>query len=164
MEQEINEANKNLENGKNISSQKNTYFTSPDEIIIDKKYDIDHIIETCEEKDNIELINYMCEVMHEKKRIILETLYKELGKKYLISKLESTLTIENSGGLKKGKSIFLKENKNCKNENKSSGGVFFSLIKNDPEAKEILLKASKKDWKEGRQRRKVRKLLDKLNV
>ena len=168
MEQgENKEETKNLINKTNLLKQNdniNVYFTTPNDIINDKKYDIDKIIKTCEEKDDFELINYMCEIMHEKKRIILEALYKELGKKYIISKLESTLTIQNSGGLKKGKSIYLKENKQYVNENKSAGGVFFSLVKKDPEAGEILLKASKIDWKECRQRRKVQKLLDKLCV
>ena len=52
----------------------------------------------------------------------------------------------------------------CVNEKKSTGGIFFTLVKKDPEAKAILNKASRKDWKEAKQRKKVYKLLDNLNI
>ena len=119
----------------------------------------------------------MCAVMHEKKRNMLELLYKELGKEYLIAMLEKTLNVENNGGLNKGISIYPKkeekEKKNSENilvknnkviEKKSTGGIFFTLIKMDTEAKDILNKASKLDWKQSKQRKKVYKLMDKLNI
>ncbi len=117
----------------------------------------------------------MCTVMHEKKRNMLELLYKDLGKEYLIAMLEKTLNIENNGGLNKGKCIYAKkeeekkskENIPIKNNNiekKTTGGIFFALIKKDPEAKDILNKASKLDWKQSKQRKKVYKLFDKLNI
>ena len=114
--------------------------------------------------------------MKERKRNILESLYKELGKDYLIANLEKTLNIENNGGLIKGKSIYEKkvnDNKanddnsskvDINNEKKTIGGIFFSLIKKDPEAKAILTKAVKLDMKESKQRKKVYKLMDKLNI
>ena len=114
--------------------------------------------------------------MHEKKRNILELLYKDLGKEYLITMFEKTLDIENNGGLAKAKCIYQKkgeekkinENKPVENNNlgekKSTGGIFFTLIKKDPEARGILMKASKLDWKESKQRKKVYKLMDKLNI
>ena len=140
-----------------------------------KRIDIEEIIEKCKEKDGIELLNYICSIMQEKKRNILDILYKELGKDYLIINLEKTLNIENSGGLIKGKSIYEKKNKEKAindnspntiiiNEKKSTGGIFFSLIKKDPEAKAILNKAIKLDMKESKQRKKVYKLMDKLNL
>ena len=113
----------------------------------------------------------MCAIMKEKKRNMLESLYKELGKGYLISVLEKALNIENNGGLNKGKCIYPKKDNNDEcvknnynNEKKSTGGIFFSLIKKDPEAKNILIKASKKEWKEAKQRKKVYKLMDNLNI
>ena len=138
-------------------------------------FNIDEIIAKCKEKDGGELINYICVVMKEKKRNILEALYKELGKEYLIFTLEKALNIENSGGLNKEKSKYLKKEDNveknvnntnniCVNEKKSTGGIFFTLVKKDPEAKAILNKASRKDWKEAKQRKKVYKLLDNLNI
>ena len=137
-------------------------------------YDIDEIIIKCKEKDGIELINFICAIMKEKKRNLLESLYKELGKEYLISTLEKALNIENNGGLNKEKSKYQKkednkeqdDNKNniCVNEKKSTGGIFFSLIKKDPEAKKILNKVSRKDYKEAKQRKKLYKLMDNLNI
>jgi len=138
-------------------------------------FNIDEIITKCKEKDGGELINYICVVMKEKKRNILEALYKELGKEYLIFTLEKALNIENSGGLNKEKSKYQKKEDNmekndnntnniCVNEKKSTGGIFFTLVKKDPEAKAILNKASRKDWKEAKQRKKVYKLLDNLNI
>ena len=137
-------------------------------------YNIEEIIMKCKEKDGIELINFICAVMEEKKRNLLESLYKELGKDYLISTLEKALDIENNGGLNKGKSKYEKkedkkeedDNKNniCVNEKKSTGGIFFSLIKKDPEAKKILNKVSRKDYKDAKQRKKLYKLLDNLNI
>ena len=63
--------------------------------------------------------------------------------------IEKTLNIENSGGLVKGKCSYPKKNEIIKinenipiaknmNEKKSTGGIFFSLIKKDPEANFIL--------------------------
>ena len=142
-------------------------------------FNVEEIINKCKEKDGIELLNYMCSIMKEKKRNILETLYKELGKDYLIFNLEKALNIENNGGLNKGKCMYPKkeekkekndniknnnDNNDSANEKKSTGGIFFSLVKKDPEAKNILNRATRKDFKESKQRKKVYKLMDKLNI
>ena len=142
-------------------------------------FNVGEIINKCKEKDGIELLNYMCSIMKEKKRNILETLYQELGKDYLIFNLEKALNIENSGGLNKGKCMYPKkeekkekndniknnnDNNDSTNEKKSTGGIFFSLVKKDPEAKNILNRATRKDFKESKQRKKVYKLMDKLNI
>ena len=139
-------------------------------------FNIDEIINKCKEKEGIDLINYICVIMKEKKKNILESLYQELGKDYLIFTLEKALNIQNNGGLSKEKCKYEKKDKkmnqednkdinnDIQNEKKSTGGIFFSLIKKDPEAKNILNKASKKDWKEAKQRKKVYKLMDNLNI
>ena len=143
-------------------------------------YNVDIIIEKCQEKDGMELLNYMCTIMREKKRNILEYLFKELGKDYLVAMLEKTLIIQNNGGLIKGKCLYVKKNEekkinennsvtittntNNNSEKKTTGGIFFALIKKDPEGKTILNKATKLDWKESKQRKKVYKLMDKLNI
>jgi hypothetical protein len=142
-------------------------------------FNVEEIINKCKEKDGIELLNYMCSIMKEKKRNILETLYQELGKDYLIFNLEKALNIENNGGLNKGKCMYPKkeekkekndniknnnDNNDSTNEKKSTGGIFFSLVKKDPEAKNILNRATRKDFKESKQRKKVYKLMDKLNI
>ena len=143
----------------------------------ERKFNVDQIIEKGKLKEGNELITYMCNIMHEKKRNILELLFKELGKEYLLSMLEKTLNIENNGGLFKEKCKYEKKNGNENsnsiisntggpgvNEKKTTGGIFFTLIKKDPEAKAILNRASKMDWKESKQRKKVYKLMDKLNI
>ena len=139
-------------------------------------FNIDEIINKCKEKEGIDLIYYICVIMKEKKRNILESLYQELGKDYLIFTLEKALNIQNNGGLNKEKCKYPKKeekmnqeeekniNNNIQNEKKSTGGIFFTLIKKDPEAKSILIKASKKDWKESKQRKKVYKLMGNLNL
>ena len=138
-------------------------------------FNVDEIIEKCKEKNGNELLNYMCAIMYEKKKFILESLYKELGKDFLIAMLEKTLEIENNGGLIKGKCIYAKKkeekksnenNESVENDNpkKSTGGIFFTLIKNKPKAKIIMNRESKKDSKEARKRKKVYKLMDKLNI
>ena len=136
-------------------------------------FKVDEIIEKCKNKNGIELLNFMCNIMHEKKRNMLELLYKELGKDYLIAMLEKTLNVENNGGLVKGKCLYSKKDEEKKmneetpmpqNMKKSTGGIFFTLIKNDPEGKDILIKATKLDWKQCKQRKKLNKLLDKLNI
>ena len=138
-------------------------------------FNVDEIIEKCKEKNGNELLNYMCVIMHEKKKCILESLYKELGKDFLIAMLEKTLETENNGGLVKGKSQYAKKkeekksnenNQSIENDNpkKSTGGIFFTLIKTNPEAKVIMNRAAKIDSKEARQRKKVYKLMDKLNI
>ena len=138
-------------------------------------FNVDEIIQKCKEKDGIELLNFMCSVMNEKKRNILEMLYKELGKHYLIVTLEKALDIENNGGLEKGKCIYAKKTEDKKtnennlvannfNEKKSTGGIFFGLIRKDPNAKSVINKATKLDHKESQKRKKVYKLMDKLNI
>ena len=141
----------------------------------DKKFfNIDEIIKKCKDKNGIELLNYICSIMQERKRNVLEMLYKELGKDYLIMILEKTLNIENSGGLlkeinsdkekEKQKTNETKIKDYISNNRKSTGGIFFTLIKKDPEAKNILIKAAKQDYKESKERKKVYKLLEKLNI
>ena len=165
----------NIDNYQNKETNNDNCINSQVSSLKKKPFNVDEIIEKCKEKDGNELLNYMCAIMHEKKKIILESLYKELGKDFLIAMLEKTLEIENNGGLIKGKCIYAKKkeekksnenNESVENDNpkKSTGGIFFTLIKNNPEAKVILNRASKKDSKEARQRKKVYKLMDKLNI
>ena len=165
----------NIDNYQNKETNNDNCINSQVSSLKKNIFNVDEIIEKCKEKDGNELLNYMCVIMHEKKKIILESLYKELGKDFLIAMLEKTLEIENNGGLIKGKCIYAKKkeekksnenNESVENDNpkKSTGGIFFTLIKNNPEAKVILNRASKKDSKEARQRKKVYKLMDKLNI
>ena len=167
-----------IDNYKNKEAYNDNYINSQIPSLKRSKFNVDEIIEKCKEKNGNELLNYMCAIMHEKKKFILESLYKELGKDFLIAMLEKTLEIENNGGLIKGKSKYAKKKEEKKsNENnesiesiesdnpkKSTGGIFFTLIKTNPEAKVIMNRAAKIDNKEARQRKKVYKLMDKLNI
>ena len=110
----------NNDNKKEESSKENIKKA----LFFDKKsFKVDEIIEKCKEKDGIELLNYMCSVMQERKRNILEMLYKDLGKNYLIVKLEKALIIENSGGLLKEKNIYAKKREVKGNESKMEDNV-----------------------------------------
>ena len=176
MESQIKRPEKNILNAININNDKaKAIINSQISSLKNKAFNVDEIIEKCKEKDGNELLNYMCVIMHEKKKFILESLYKELGKDFLIAMLEKTLEIENNGGLIKGKSQYAKKkeekksnenNESIENDNpkKSTGGIFFTLIKTNPEAKVIMNRATKIDNKEARQRKKVYKLMDKLNI
>ena len=176
MESQIKRPEKNILNAININNDKaKAIINSQISSLKNKAFNVDEIIEKCKEKDGNELLNYMCVIMHEKKKFILESLYKELGKDFLIAMLEKTLEIEHNGGLIKGKSQYAKKkeekksienNESIENDNpkKSTGGILFTLIKNNPEAKVIMNRASKIDSKEARQRKKVYKLMDKLNI
>ena len=59
--------------------------------------------------------------------------FRALGKDYVLNKFEKALEIENNGGM----------NINKTNEKKTTGGIFFTLIKEEPEAKKILKDVSK---------------------
>ena len=99
-------------------------------------FNIDEIINKCKEKEGIDLINYICVIMKEKKRNILESLYQELGKDYLIFTLEKALNIQNNGGLNKEKCKYPKKedkmnqeeekniNNNIQNEKNQLEGYF----------------------------------------
>ena len=150
----VNDNNLNNDNSKQIQNVS----------INSKKFEVEKIIDNCKIKDNTQFVNYLCEVMHEKQRDIIEALFKQLGKDYLIAKLESTLNIENKGGLRKEECNTKKENAPTKIENKSTGGVFFTLIKKDPEGKSVLVKASKINWKKIKQKKRMDNLLQKMDT
>ena len=90
----------------------------------------------------------------------------------MVDQLKEKVNIQK---LIKGKSQYAKKkeekksnenNESIENDNpkKSTGGIFFTLIKTNPEAKVIMNRATKIDNKEARQRKKVYKLMDKLNI
>ena len=165
------------------SSDSSPQFSMSDNISFDnnlfcfpkKTYNIEEIINNCKLKDGMQLLNYICGIMREKKRHFLESLYKTLGKDYLIGIFEKVLNIENNGGLEKSKNLKNKEisdGQTCEqininnnyNEKKSMGGIFFTLVKQDPEGKKILNKAARIDYKKSKAKKNISKLMDKLNI
>ena len=115
--------NNNLNEKTNIKNKQNQK----------KHFNVEKIIEKCKNLSNFNLINYMAKIMQESKSKYLKVVLMQLGKDYIIKCFERALNIENTGGL------MMKNNK----EKKTIGGVFFTIIKQDPEAKKILKTASK---------------------
>ena len=106
-----------------------------------KYFNVDKIIEKCKRLDNYNLVNYICKIMHESKIKFVSMLFMSLGKDYVLNILEKVLNIENNGGLKQVNN----------DEKKTTGGVFFTLIKEDPEAKKVLKEAAKTSKKLAKQ-------------
>ena len=129
-------------------------------------YNIDNIKIECEKRVGKNLIKYICFILNENREDLLVGFYENLGKDFLLAKFYETLEIENKGGIYKKKAnnkkddneIFIIENK----ERKTSGGVLFSLLKQDNESKLIYKKLTKIDFKERNSRKKTYKLLKKL--
>jgi len=124
-------------------------------------YNIDNIIKICKEKENDSFIKYIGLILNEPRTDLIKIFFINFGKDFLINKLLKTCEIENKGGMKK-KLI----NNNSKEifERKSPGGVFLNLIKNDEESKNLFKKIIKKDLKEKRERKKIYKSLEKLEI
>ena len=132
----------------------------------DLMYNIDNIKIECKKREGLNLIKYICFILNENREDLLIRFYEKLGKDFLLGKFYETLEIENKGGIYKKKAnnkkddneIFIIENK----ERKTSGGVLFSLLKQDNESKLIYKKLTKIDFKERNSRKKTYKLLKKL--
>ena len=129
-------------------------------------YNIDNIKIECKKREGLNLIKYICFILNENREDLIVGFYQHLGKDFLLGKFYETLEIENKGGIYKKKAnnkkddneIFIIENK----ERKTSGGVLFSLLKQDNESKLIYKKLTKIDFKERNSRKKTYKLLKKL--
>ena len=129
-------------------------------------YNIDNIKIECKKREGLNLIKYICFILNENREDLLIRFYEKLGKDFLLGKFYETLEIENKGGIykkipnnkKEDNEIFIIENK----ERKTSGGVLFSLLKQDNESKLIYKKLTKIDFKERNSRKKTYKLLKKL--
>ena len=129
-------------------------------------YNIDNIKIECKKREGLNLIKYICFILNENREDLLIRFYETLGKDFLLRKFYETLEIENKGGIykkipnnkKEDNEIFIIENK----ERKTSGGVLFSLLKQDNESKLIYKKLTKIDFKERNSRKKTYKLLKKL--
>ena len=120
-DENINEEhNKNKDNNFN-NKKTNTYFN------------IDKILYKCKNLNGFKLVSFIGQIMKEPKLKYLMMVFRALGKDYVLNKFEKALEIENNGGM----------NINKTNEKKTTGGIFFTLIKEEPEAKKILKDVSK---------------------
>ncbi len=123
----------------------------------DKPYNVDLIIKKCDSIENkTELVNYISQILQEKKKDFLYQLYAFTKKDFIIKTLEKTLKIMNSGGMNK---------LDDKNNIRSIGGTFIYLIKTSDSINEDLIK--KIFWRNNKKKKMKKKLyksLDKLNI
>ena len=119
----------------------------------DNKYNVEVIIKKCDSiEDKTQLINYLSEILQEKKKDILYRLYALMKKDFIIKTLEKTLNIMNSGGIKK-----IDDDKNMR----SVGGTFMYLIKTSDVINEDLLK--KIFWRNNKKKKIKKKLYKSFN-
>ena len=117
------------------------------------KYNVEIIIKKCDSiEDKTQLINYISEILQEKKKDILYRLYALMKKDFIIKTLEKTLNIMNSGGIKK-----IDDDKNMR----SVGGTFMYLIKTSDVINEDLLK--KIFWRNNKKKKMKKKLYKSFN-
>ena len=117
------------------------------------KYNVEVIIKKCDSiEDKTQLINYLSEILQEKKKDILYRLYALMKKDFIIKTLEKTLNIINSGGIKK-----IDDDKNMR----SIGGTFMYLIKISDVINEDLLK--KIFWRNNKKKKMKKKLYKSIN-
>ena len=117
------------------------------------KYNVEVIIKKCDRiEDKTQLINYLSEILQEKKKDILYRLYALMKKDFIIKTLEKTLHIMNSGGIKK-----IDDDKNMR----SVGGTFMYLIKTSDVINEDLLK--KIFWRNNKKKKMKKKLYKSFN-
>ena len=117
------------------------------------KYNVEVIIKKCDSiEDKTQLINYLSEILQEKKKDILYRLYALMKKDFIIKTLEKTLNIMNSGGIKK-----IDDDKNMR----SIGGTFMYLIKTSDVINEDLLK--KIFWRNNKKKKMKKKLYKSFN-
>ena len=135
-------------------------------------YNIDNIKEECKKKNGTNLIKYIMYILDEEREDLLSGVYEGLGKDFLLNKLYETLEIENKGGVLKkippkkknedNEEVIVIEDDDIVNERKTSGGVLFTLFKNDKNSRGIYKELSKKEFKDRTQRKKAYKMFQKL--
>ena len=117
------------------------------------KYTVEVIIKKCDSiEDKTQLINYISEILQEKKKDILYRLYALMKKEFIIKTLEKTLNIMNSGGIKK-----IDDDKNMR----SVGGTFMYLIKTSDLINEDIIK--KIFWRNNKKKKMKKKLYKSFN-
>ena len=117
------------------------------------KYNVEVIIKKCDSiEDKTQLINYISEILQEKKKDILYRLYALMKKEFIIKTLEKTLNIMNSGGIKK-----IDDDKNMR----SVGGTFMYLIKTSDLINEDIIK--KIFWRNNKKKKMKKKLYKSFN-
>lgn len=130
------------------------------------KYNVDSIINDAKDKEGKDFTNYIAFIMKESQKELIEDLYKELGKDFLLKFFEKALTIENNTGMERKiprKKKELEENEKTNNEQtilkRTIGGIFFFLIRNN-EKQNLFVKTIFKNH--AKKTQKVKKLAKKF--
>ena len=130
------------------------------------KYNVVSIINDAKDKEGKDFTNYIAFIMKESQKELIEDLYKELGKDFLLKFFEKALTIENNTGMERKiprKKKELEENEKTNNEQtilkRTIGGIFFFLIRNN-EKQNLFVKTIFKNH--AKKTQKVKKLAKKF--
>ena len=121
-----------------------------------KKFNVDSIIENAKEKDGKDFINFLASVMKEPEKDLISDLYKELGKDFLLGFLEKTLEVENESGMVR------KSTKDDKVVKRTTGGIFFFLIRGNEKGNVFVKEIFKKHARNFQKMRKLEKRLGKM--
>ena len=130
------------------------------------KYNVVSIINDAKDKEGKDFTNYIAFIMKESQKELIEDLYKELGKDFLLKFFEKALTVENNTGMERKiprKKKELEENEKTNNEQtilkRTIGGIFFFLIRNN-EKQNLFVKTIFKNH--AKKTQKVKKLAKKF--
>jgi hypothetical protein len=98
-------------------------------------YNIDDIMDKLKPMTGKEIVFQVTKIMKEKRKDVIENIYKKIEREHFLAIVEKTLKIQNEGG------SFFTRNKVVKRENekilvqekmqKTAGGVFFSIVKKE---------------------------------
>jgi len=118
-----------------------------------QEYNVEIIIKKCDSiEEKRELINYISQILQEKRKDFLYQLYAIMKKDFLIKTLEKTLKIMNQGGMNKIDNV---------NDKRSIGGTFFYLVKTSDLINDDLRK--KIFWRNNKKKKMKKKLYESFN-
>ena len=117
------------------------------------KYNVEVIIKKCDSiEEKRELINYISQILQEKRKDFLYQLYAIMKKDFMVKTLEKTLKIMNQGGMNKIDNV---------NDKRSIGGTFFYLVKTSDLINDDLRK--KIFWRNNKKKKMKKKLYESFN-
>ena len=118
-----------------------------------QEYNVEIIIKKCDSiEEKKDLINYISQILQEKRKDFLYQLYAIMKKDFMIKTLEKTLKIMNQGGMNKIDNA---------NDKRSIGGTFFYLVKTSDLISDDLRK--KIFWRNNKKKKMKKKLYESFN-
>lgn len=134
------------------------------------KYNVDSIINNAKDKEGKEFTNYIAFIMKESQKELIEDLYKELGKDFLLKFFEKALTIENNTGMERKiprKKKEKEESEKVNNEQtiikRTIGGIFFFLIRDNEKQNLFVKNIFKNHAKKTQKMKKLAKKFEKID-